>query len=232
MILAALFLLASTAGAAQTSFEVKWKKALRPDQAGTLRIGEHGLAFQPSGKKARERSWTYADIQHFDRLGPTEVEVRSYEDSAWRFGQDRRYRFVLQDGEIDDRLHEKVVLRVGKPATDRVAPPPVGAELELPVKHLKRRGSSQGTLYVTPERIVYSTPTPKRSREWTLDRDVEAVWSSDRYRLEVHVFDGREGYVRQPTVYRFALKRPLDGEFYRRLKMKLYDLERARAPAR
>ena len=226
-VLACLLAMGAVA-AAETVFEVRWKKAVRPDQRGVLRIDDAGLAFRPSGKEDAERSWVYADIQHFDRLSLTEIEVLSYEDSAWRLGLDRRYRFVLEEGEFDDGTYSAIVSKIGKPATDRVASLPTGAELELPAKHLKLRGSSHGTLFVTPERIVYASATPRRSREWRLDRDVVSVWSSDPYRLEVHVHDGRAGYGRQPTPYRFALKRPLDRPFYHRLKMRLYGLERER----
>lgn len=230
MRLAACLLLAWTTAAAETSLEVKWKRALQPDKPGILRIGETGLAFLAEGKKARQISWPFEDIQIFDRLSRTEVEVRSYDDSRWRLGRDRRYRFTLQSGEFGDELHRHVTSRIGKPATDRVPQGPLSAELELPVKHLKLMGGSQGTLYVTSKQIVYSTDVQQRSRVWRLDRDVNGVWSSDPYRLEVHVFEGRERYMRQPTVYRFALKRPLDGEYYRRLKERLYGLERARSP--
>ena len=229
-----LLLIACAAAAAQTSleFEAVWKKKFRPDRNGVLRIGDSGLTFQTDGKDGRERAWPYADIQHFDRLSGSEIEIRSYEDSAWRLGLDRRYRFVLKDGELGDDIHREIVRLVGKPATNRVVVEPADAELEIPVKHLRQRGSSHGTLFFAAERIVYSSAEPKRSREWMLDRDVDAVWSSDPYRLEVHAFDGRDGYLRQPTTYKFALKRPLDRDFYQRLKMKLYDLERKRSSLR
>ena len=232
MRLAVLLALTAVLGAAETSLEVKWKKVLRSDQAGTLRITADGLAFRPSGKNALERRWTYADIQHFDRIDKAEVEIRSYEDSQWRMGRDRRYRFAVLAGEFGDDLLEQVVSRIGKPATNRVAATVPGAELELPAKHLKRWGSSQGVLFVDAERIVYASPSPRRSREWLLGRDVDAIWSSDPFRLEVHVFDGRDGYLRQPNVYRFALKRPLDRESYRRLKMKIYELGREQSTGR
>ena len=227
-----LLLVAAATASAEASFEAVWKKALRPDRGGVLRISDGGVSFQPSAKAGRERIWPYTDIQHFDRLSATEIEIRSYEDSPWRLGLDRRYRFVLTSAELSDDLHSEIVRLVGKPATNRVVAPPDAAELELPVKHLKHLGSSHGTLFFTAERIVYSSLQPKRSREWTMDRDVDAVWSSDPYRLEVHAYDGRDSYVRQPTVYKFALKRPLNREFYERLKMRLYDLERRQAALR
>lgn len=228
MTLLTLILITAAAGLAETSFEAIWKKPLLPDKGGVLRIGERGIVFRTNGENKQERTWTYVDIQHFERISNTEVTIQSYEDSAWRLGRDRRYHFALRDAELRDELYEHVVSRIGKPATDHVAELPTAVELELPVKRLTRRGSSQGTLYVTPDRIVYSSPVAKQSRTWMLDRDVDTVWSSDPYRLEVHVFDRSEGFVRQPKVYRFALKSPLDAGFYRLLKMRLYALGRHR----
>jgi hypothetical protein len=42
------------------------------------------------------------------------------------------------------------------------------------------------------------------------------------------VYEGNPGEFRKPRVYRFALKRPLDPDFYRHLKMRLYDIDRER----
>ena len=232
MRLTLLLALTTTLGAADVSLEVKWKRAVRSDRSGTLSVNSDGIAFRPHAKKAREHKWSYADIQHFDRIDKAEVEIRSYEDSAWRMGRDRRYRFAVLEGEFEDALYRQVVSRIGKPATNRVTGDVSGAALEWPVKHLKRWGSSEGVLYVGEERIVYASPSPKRSREWHVGRDVDAIWSSDPFRLEVHVFDGKDGYLRQPSVYRFALKRPLDRETYTRLKMKIYELDRARPAGR
>ena len=232
MKLTLLLALTTMLGAAEVSLEVKWKRAVRSDRTGTLRIDTEGLAFQPHAKNALGHKWSYADIQHIDRIDKAEVEIRSYEDSTWRMGRDRRYRFAVLEGEFGGALYEQVASRIGKPATNRVTGAVSGAALELPVKHLKRWGSSEGVLYVGEERIVYASPSPKRSREWYVGRDVDAIWSSDPFRLEVHVFDGKDGYLRQPSVYRFALKRPLDRETYTRLKMKIYELDRARPAGR
>ena len=56
-----------------------------------------------------------------------------------------------------------------------------------------------------------------------------AVWSSEPYRLEVHVYEGAGGAFRKPTVYKFALKSPLNGDFYRRLNLRLYAVDRERS---
>ncbi len=232
MKLSVLILLAAATVTAEVSFEAKWKRSARRDVRGVLTFGEDGISFQPARAGRRALSWDYTDIRHFDRIGAAEVAIRGYVGSAIPFGADARYRFRIREGDFDDATHEAVVARIGKPATDRVPRPPEDAKLELPAKHLKRFGGSQGILFVTEDRIVYATDAPAKARSWVIERDVASVWSSDPYRLEVHAFDGREGYLRRPSVYRFALKRPLDPLLYRRLKLKLYEIERRRGPLR
>ena len=223
-----LFLLATGIGLADTSLDVVHKKRLWFDQQGTVRIDASGISFQPTGKDEKIRSWTYEDIQFFDRMRPTEFRLLTYEDVAWRLGQDRRYHFEIISGEFSNELFAAVAARMERPVTDRVVTRPRTAEQELPVKHLTRFGGSEGTLFFTPERIVYATDAKKSSRQWLLDRDVQSVWSVDPYRLEIHVYEDNPGEFRRERVYKFALKRLLSDQFYRRLKLKLYRLERTR----
>lgn len=219
-----LFVLAAGLAPAQETFEVVRKKPLWLDQPGALRVTDAGLCFDAKGEEPR--CWDFLDIQHFDRVSPAELVLLSYEDVAWKLGRDRSYRFELTSGEISDALFERLTAAVGRPATDRVVAPPDDALETLPVKRLKTFGGSEGELYVSPERIVYASDAPGESREWRLDREVAAVWSADRYRLEVQAWEGNPGSFRKPEVYRFALKEPLDPELYRRLKMRLYDIQR------
>ena len=210
--------------ATEISFEAKWKRPLRSDSTGSLRIGEDSIAFQPDKPGKPTLEWTLRDVQHFDRVSPSEVAIRTYTDSTLRLGKDRWYRFELVGGTLPDELHDQVVAQIGKPATDRVVHEPPDAELAIPVKHVRLLKGSEGTLYFTPGWIMYSTEAEGESRAWRLDRDVDAVWSSDPYRFEVHVLDGNAAFVRRPAVHRFSLKRPLDAGFYTTLKMKLYAL--------
>ena len=223
-----LVLIAWPLSAAVTSFEATWKKALRPDVVGTLSIRDGGIAFEPKKKGKQALEWSFEDVQHLDRLSPTEFAIQSYTDSVMRIGRDRWYRFALLEGTLSDELHAQVVARIGKPATDRVAREPADAELAIPAKLVRFVKGSQGTIYLTPEWIIYSTAAKGASRAWRLDRDVETVWSSDPYRLEVHVLGGSEAFVRRAEVYRFALKRPLDAAHFSRLRMKLYSLRKGR----
>jgi len=223
-----LLLLALPLAWAETSFEAKWTKAVKPDVDGTLSIHEEGIRFQPEKETRQVLEWSFENVQHLDRVSPTELAIQSYSDSMARLGRDRWYRFVLLNGTLSDEIYEKVVERIGKPATDRVVSEPPGTELAIPAKQVRLFKGSQGTLYFTPQWIMYSTEAPGESRKWRLDRDVAAVWSSDPYRFEVHALGGSESFVRRPSVYRFSLKRPLDSVFYTELKMKLYRLRGTR----
>lgn len=224
--LTVFLLLGAALSAAQ--FEVVRKKALWLDQKGALRIEDSRVCFTPRGDEEDSRCWEYADIQHLDRVSRTELALLSYEDVAWKLGRDRLYRFELIDGELSDALFAEMTARIGKPVTERVPPQELEAERGLPAKHLKTFGGSEGSLHLSPERIVYRTDAEGESREWRLDREVASVWASDPYRLEVHVYEGNPGAFRQPEVYKFALKKPLDPEMYRRLKLRLYEIDRER----
>ncbi len=212
----------------ETTFEAIRKKPLWLDQKGTVRIDDSGVSFTPAGKDEKTRTWSYRDIQHLDRISTTAFALLSYEDVAWKLGRDRTYRFEITSGEFSDALFEQVASRIGKPATDRVTEAPATAEQEIPAKRLETFGGAEGDLYFSPERIVFSSEAAQQSREWTIERDVASVWSSDPYRLEIHAWEGSPGAFRKPRVYKFALKAPLNAEFYRRLKLRLYDLDRAR----
>ena len=210
-------------------FEVVRKKPLWLDQKGTLRIEKSEVCFAPAGDDEEARCWAYAtDIQHLDRVSPTELALLSYEDVAWKLGRDRFYRFELEGGELSDALFTEMAARVGRPVTDRVPPEALEAESGLPAKHLKTFGGSEGSIYFSPERIVYRTDAEGESREWRLDREVASVWASDPYRIEIHAYEGNPGAFREPERYKFALKKPLDPEIYRRLKLRLYEIERER----
>ena len=228
MKLPTLLLLALSLAGAETSFDAKWKKAVRPDVSGTLSVHEQGIRFQPEKENKQVLEWSFEDVQHLDRASPTEVAIQSYSDSISRLGRDRWYRFVLVDSTFSDELHARVVNRIGRPATDRVVREPADAEVAIPAKNVRLLRGSEGMLYFTPEWVIYSTERRGHSRAWRLDRDVEAVWSSDPYRLEVHVLGRSEAFARQTDVYRFSLKQRLDRSYYDELRIRLHSLRSSR----
>lgn len=222
--LVAALLLISTGGLAKNSFDALQRRVLWPDAEGALVFHDDAIEFRKSdGKEVRR--WRYSEIQSFDRISPAEIEILTYEDVAWRLGQDRSYRFTLLSGELDDQLFESVAEKIGRPVTDRIVEEegPAAAP-RLPVKHLKPFGGSEGQLIFGESAICYATDAPKQSREWRLDRSVESVWAANRYQLEVHVYEAGRRDFDDTRVYRFQLKEPLDPDFYRNLKLRLYDL--------
>lgn len=219
----ALFIAAVAVGSAQTSFEAVRKKALWPDAEGTLVLGDDGIEFR-RGDDGESKSWAYDDIQSLDRISPVQIVILTYEDVSWRLGQDRSYRFTLLSGELSDQLFESMAEKIGRPATDRVVEKGPADAPRLPVKHLKPFGGSEGELIFAESAIYYATDAPKQAREWRMDRDVESIWAANRYQLEVHVFEAGRRDFDDTRVYRFQLKEPLDPDFYRNLKLRLYDL--------
>lgn len=220
---AVLLVVCSVAGAAQESFEVIRKKPLWPNSQGTLVISDDSIEFRRK-KEEDSKRWSYRDIQHFDRISPSEIEILTYEDAAWRLGEDRAYRFSLVSGEIDDALFESMADKLGLPVTDRIANAPSGDATRIPVKHLKTFGGSEGELVFGESAVSYVTDAPRQAREWLIDRDVESVWAASRYELELHVFEAGRRDFDSTQVYRFQLKRELDPALYRDLKMRLYKL--------
>jgi len=218
-----LFIAVAVAGYAQSSFEAVRKRPLRPDARGTLVIGDDGVEFR-RGDDGESKSWSYEEIQGFDRISRTEIGMLTYEDAAWRLGQDRSYRFTLLSGELNDQLFELMTNKIGRPVIDRIVEEGPDGVPRLAVKHLKPFGGSEGELIFGESAIYYVTDAPKQAREWRLDRSVESVWAANRYQLELHVFEAGRRDFDNTRVYRFQLKEPLDPDLYRNLKLRLYDL--------
>ena len=210
--------------AAQTTFEVIHKKRFWPDGRGEILISTEGIAFRAAEEK-KSRRWAYSDIQYFDRVSEQEFVILSYEDEKWKLGRDRQFRFVVTSGKLTDALFVSISERLGRPVTDRVFRKPAETEYEMPVKHLHGFGGCEGMLVFTPETVSYSTKHAKDARVWRLGRDVESVWSSSPYHLELHVYDNNRREFSRTRVYKFDLKRPLDSTQYRDLKLRLYDLD-------
>jgi hypothetical protein len=223
MKLMALFLCGAAVLAAQT-FNVIHKKPFWPDGHGRIEIGGEAISFE-ARQKANSRRWTYADIQHFDRISPKEFTLLSYEDEKWRLGRDRAFHFVLTSGELTDDVMHSIAHRLGKPLTNRAIGEVAATRHELPAKHLHSVGGCEGRLLFTDDAVFYSTEHAKDAREWRFARDVQAVSSVDSYQIEFRVFENNRREFSRSRVYKFALKQALDPEFYRDLKLKLYDLE-------
>ncbi|MEJ2096859.1 MAG: hypothetical protein P8Y38_06910 [Deltaproteobacteria bacterium] len=214
--------------AAQT-LEVIHKKALWWDGRGKIEISDEGISFIAE-KEEESRSWRYQDIQYFDRISGSEFTILSYEDSSILLGRDRQYHFLITEGELTNEIFYRIRDRLNKPATNREFPDVANARYELPVKHLHTFGGCEGTLKFTEDKIYYITDNRKDASEWRLDTDIQSVWSSNPYELEIHAFDNNRREFSRTRIYKFDLKKPLDPEVYRSLKLKLYDLDTVHRP--
>jgi hypothetical protein len=218
--------LAAQTAAAQ-SFPVIHTKTFWPDGRGELIFSGDAIEFRAAQKEKASRKWSYADIQYLDRVSTKELVILTYEDQKWELGRDRQFRFLLTEGEITDELFEILQARLRKPTTNRAVAKVATPVYEVPVKHLHAFGGCEGRLLFTGSTAVYQTSHEHDSREWRLDTDVASVWSQDRYHLEIHVYENNQREFSRARVYSFALKQPLDAEFYRGLKTQLYGLARA-----
>ncbi len=210
--------------AAQT-LGVKHEKSLWRDGRGTIEITDKGIEYTSEDKKGK-RTWLYRDIQHFDRISGKEFILLSYEDASLLLGRDKSYHFVITEGELTDELFQKIVRRLDKPVTNREVPENSTASYELPVKHSHTFGGCEGVLHFTEDSVYYATEHAKDAREWRLGRDIQSVWSSDPYQLEIQVYENNRREFSKTRRYKFQLKEPLDSAIYRKLKLQLYDLER------
>ncbi len=223
-----LFLLGIQLLAGETFTVIHEKKAW-PNGKGTIEITGEGIAFT-ARKQKNSRKWGWRDIQYFDRISETEFNILTYEDQKRYLGRDRSYRFRITDGKLSDALFAEISNRLGRPVTNRVVRQPERILYEIPVKHLHSFGGCEGVLQFTDKAIYYVTTHSKDARVWLLARDVNSVWSGDRYELEIHAYDNNRREFSRTRVYKFSLKRPLAPRFYRELKLKLYRLESAHLP--
>lgn len=223
MKLVVIFLLGLQLLAAET-FPVIHKETAWRNGKGTIEITDNGIVFTAK-KQKNSRKWGWLDIQYFDRISETEFNILTYKDQKRYLGRDRSYRFVITKGKLTDALFERISRRLGRPVTNRVVREPAKILYRVPVKHLHTFGGCEGTLEFTRDAIYYVTDYKKDARQWLLDRDVNSVWSMNSYQLEVHAYDNNRRAFSRTRVYNFELKKPLNQQFFRKLKLQLYKLE-------
>ena len=206
------------------TFSVVQRKTLWRDGRGVIHITEEGISYE-AAKKKENRTWQYLDIQYFDRINLKEFVILTYEDRKRYLGRDREYRFLITDGELTDDVLQTIRRRLGRPVTDRVVPELGSVDYVVLVKHLHTFGGCEGELKFTRDAVYYVTDHKEDARKWLLSRDIQSAWSMNPYQLEIHAYDNNRREFSRTRVYKFALKAPLDAEFYRALKLKLYALE-------
>jgi hypothetical protein len=213
---------------AQT-FSVIQEKSLWHDGKGKIQITDQGIVYS-ADKTKDSRTWKYQDIQSLDRLSSREFTILSYEDNRLLLGRDKQYHFRIIQGEFTEALFDKIRDRINKPATNRAFPDVQNVRYELPVKHLHSLGGCEGTLKFTDDAVYYVTTNKRDARAWRLAVDIQSVWSSDPYQLEIHVYENNRREFSRTRVYHFELKQTLDPEWYRALKLKLYQLAAVHRP--
>jgi hypothetical protein len=207
------------------SVSVVHVRTFQHDVAGTMEFTDATIVYRSADGKD-SHSWTYPDVKFFDRVSPTEFVIGTYEDSGRLLGRDRRYRFRLSgDNRFSDALFDSVRQRLGKPVINRVVPAAVESEYEIPVKHLHALGGCEGVLRFTPDgRVFYVTADAEDAREWRLGEDIQSIWSTNNWQLEIHVYEDERREFSRKRIYRFELKERLNDAYYRKLKLKLFDL--------
>jgi hypothetical protein len=211
---------------AAQSIPVALKKSFWPDAKGELSITQDGIAFTETNKE-RSRTWSYHDIQTIDRRSRTEFAILTYEDQWWKLSRDREYSFRVVSGELSDELFERIRDGLAKPVTDRIIGTLSGVEYRLPVKHLHSLGGCEGQLIFAPGAIYYQTEHAEDARVWRLASEVSSVWSDQPYELELHVYEQNRREFSRSRIFKFSLKERLDPDFYRDLKLRLYELQSA-----
>jgi len=204
---------------------VTLKKRLWPDGHGKVMIGEKAITYVASHKD-ESQTWEYPDIQYIDRISTKEFVILTYEDRRVALGRDRQFHFVITEGELNDELFQRITAQLGKPVTNRVLPQQVtSAEYSIPAKHLHTFGGCEGVLKFADNMIYYVTDHREDARVWKLGRDIQSVWSSDPYQLEIHAYDNNRREFSHTRIYHFQLKERLNQVFYCNLKLKIYNLE-------
>lgn len=185
---------------------------------GEVIITDDGIEYRTE-KKKHNRQWTWVDIQSFDRKAASAFSILSYEDQMLSFGADRSFNFtILPEAEsMSERTYQFIFQHLGKPGLDRVSRK-IEAEYQVPVKHLHTFGGCEGTLYFGRDWIVYETDHEEDARTWKRDREVQSVWSLNRYQLEIHVFEANKRAFDKTRRFRFQLKEPLNEDYYDQLR--------------
>ena len=188
---------------------------------GDLIIDQAGIQYR-SGKESHSRSWSWRDIQGFDRKSDQRFSLMTYEDEALRLGLDRHYDFRVVPGTepLGEASFALISEQLARPVTDRVVPSALTG-FQIPVKHLHSMGGCEGTLFIDQDRISFSSDTSRHNRSWIRGRDIHSVWSMHRYQLEVHVFEANRRNTETLRSFRFTLKVPLQKTYYEELRREL-----------
>ncbi|MCH6569926.1 MAG: hypothetical protein IH794_07450 [Acidobacteria bacterium] len=191
--------------------------------SGTLTIDQEGIAYNAEKDNKHSARWSFADIQEVKIESPQKIYLRTYEDVWWKLNRDRTFEFELVEGEIKpevvDFLRERLPVRL----VSAVFTPPDNAAYRVPAKHRHALGGGcEGQLVFTERGIYYNTSDSDHSRFWPI-QDIESLGRMSGSNIRITAWEhSHSGSVRN---FQFQLKRPMDGETYKRLWRKIYEPE-------
>lgn len=226
-------LMASPTEAAGPPFELTVRKDhFVGSSQGTLVFTEDGAEYRTTDRDDARR-WTYQDIKQVQVRSPKQIAILTYEDRGrLKFGADRTFEFEIVQGDVAPELVAFLLERIRRPVVTSVLPRTTGVGTPLfrvPVKHQRARRSSEGTLVLFEDRLVYLTERDTEARYWRI-ADLYSVLRVDRYRLEVVVYEGGSGNTRG---FIFELKEDLPAAAYEALWVRVnpptYELRRDQA---
>ncbi len=208
-------------GGHQASLKVRHDHDPWGECLGELIFSDTGIEFTGS-KEKDNRKWRWQDIQSFDRMSSNRISILTYQDQTWRLGSDREYDFeVVPDTEpLSEETFQYISGRLGKALTDREART-IDPDYQVSAKHLHALGGCEGSLRFSQDLIVFESDQKGHGRTWTRARDVESVWSLNRYQFEIHAFEGNKRDFQQTRRFRFQLKEPLDKAYYEKLRREM-----------
>ena len=214
--------LALTLSAAERTVEVRHDH-LRPrtEGAGTLTIGESGISYDETGKKAEKHQWTvpWNDIQQV-WISPSELRVLSYADTWWKLGADREFRLKAAPEQTFESLYPELRQKLAEKVTAAFASDGAGVLWDLPVKLRKRFGGSEGILRVSETTVSYRSKEKAESRTWSLT-DIENVSSSGPFDLTITTYERSKLDYGDRRAFNFQLKQRLDERRYQTLWRRL-----------
>lgn len=215
--LALAFLSWPLAGA-ELRYEVRHDH-FRGSGRGLLSISERGMQYREQGRPAHAWDWSWDDVQQL-WIAPRSLRVLTYEDSRWQLGRDRSHRFDLAGAGsfeeawtfLKDRLDQRLVAALAQPEGD--------LWWSVPAKRLRRFGGDHGELIVTSAGVVFRSRAGEASRTWRW-RDLESVSRTGPFQLTFTTYERALADYGALKSFTFQLKRPLEDEAFRRLRLRV-----------
>jgi hypothetical protein len=183
---------------------------------GTLTATDAGLSFSETGEKAKHK-WTLAwqDIQQLWISAKT-VRVLTYADMWWKLGADREYELEAAPQHTFTPLYAALKAKLDQRLVGAIADAPADVMSRTPAKLRQRFGGPEGVLIISPDRIVFESPEPGKSRTWRL-ADIDNVSSSGLFDLTVTTFERSGGNYADRRAFTFQLKQAIGERQYNEL---------------